>query len=374
MTRDWHEWHRAYDRLASPLAQRLEFVQQCIRDAFDVTPPGPIQLVSMCAGQGRDVLGVLADHPRAGDVHGRLVELDPDLALIALEAAPVRIDVLVADAGMSTAYEDAVPADVVLVCGVFGNITDSDIQRTVSSLPMLCAPGAHVVWTRHRREPDLTRKAREWFAAAGFDEVAWIAPGDSVFGIGLHRFAGQPAPFRPHVRLFEFVGFDALDPVCEQCGFSYNLTPVEVLTLLGSDADAFVAEMRRYDDVTVRRRPAPEVWSPLEYACHVRDVLAVQRERIALTLREHEPEFEPMGRDERVVRDRYNEQDPSVVANELIDANDALVLLLQSLDHDQWQRRGWYNYPERELRTIQWIGTHTVHELLHHRTDIGTLA
>ncbi|GHD35622.1 hypothetical protein GCM10010335_31060 [Streptomyces galbus] len=30
----------------------------------------------MCAGQGRDLIGVLAGHPRRDDVRARLVELD----------------------------------------------------------------------------------------------------------------------------------------------------------------------------------------------------------------------------------------------------------------------------------------------------------
>src|SRR6516165_71739 len=100
MSTNWHEWHEAYDRTDSPLAMRLAVVRQCVRDALDAAPPGPIAVISMCAGQGRDLLGVLADHPRAADVHGRLVELDPGLAEIARATAPPKIDVLVADAGI----------------------------------------------------------------------------------------------------------------------------------------------------------------------------------------------------------------------------------------------------------------------------------
>src|SRR5215475_11407524 len=122
MERDWSEWHRAYDIPGSPLAQRLAVVQQAISDALTAAPPGPIRVVSMCAGEGRDLLGVLRDHPRAGDVVGRLVELDPDLAASARSNAPAGIDVLVGDAGLARSYAGAVPADLVLVCGVFGNI------------------------------------------------------------------------------------------------------------------------------------------------------------------------------------------------------------------------------------------------------------
>ena len=69
-----------------------------------------------------------------------------------------------ADAGRTDAYVDAVPAQIVLACGLFGNISEEDIQRTVLSLPMLCARGATVIWTRHRRPPDLTPVIRAWFS------------------------------------------------------------------------------------------------------------------------------------------------------------------------------------------------------------------
>src|SRR6476619_2559722 len=67
------------------------------------------------------------------------------------------------------------------------------------------------------------------------------------------------------------------------------------------------------DDPRLRERPGPEVWSALEYACHVRDMLDVQRARVAQALTEESPIFSPMGRDERVERDGYNQQDPTAV-------------------------------------------------------------
>ncbi len=123
-----------------------------------------------------------------------------------------------------------------------------------------------------------------------------------------------------------------------------------------------------------RERPAPDVWSPLEYACHVRDVLQVQRDRVAQSQHEDEPRYTPMGRDEHVVAARYNEQDPEVVANEVLAAADTFIATLDALDDKGWARRGLYNYPEPQLRTVEWIAIHTMHEVLHHRVDIGTLA
>jgi hypothetical protein len=105
----------------------------------------------------------------------------------------------------------------------------------------------------------------------------------------------------------------------------------------------------------------------------VRDVFEAQRERIGLALVEHEPAFAPMRREERVVEDRYNEQDPAQVADELGLAASALAHMLESLDEEGWQRTGIYNWPTTQVRTVEWIGRHTVHEGRHHLWDIDRL-
>ena len=211
MSRDWREWHRDYDD-PDVAAWRggSRSCSGCIRDALDRHPPGPIRVISMCAGEGRDLLGVLADHPRAADVTGRLVELDPDLAATAAAHAPPGVEVVCGDASTTSAYAGAVPADLVLVCGIFGNVIDDDIHHTVEILPTLCAPGATVIWTRHRRPPDLTVDVRRWFGDAGFEEVGFAGSDDVLFGVGAHRFGGTAALVRARRPLFTFVGYDNL--------------------------------------------------------------------------------------------------------------------------------------------------------------------
>ncbi len=210
MSRDWREWHRDYDDPASRLARRLRVVQGFVRDALDRHPPGPIRVISMCAGEGRDLLGVLADHRRAADVTGRLVELDADLAATAAAHAPPGVEVVRGDASTTSAYAGAVPADLVLACGIFGNVVDDDIHRTVEILPTLCAPGATAIWTRHRRPPDLTVDVRRWFGEAGFEEIGFAGSGEDLFGVGAHRYVGPPRSYDPDVRMFTFVGYDDL--------------------------------------------------------------------------------------------------------------------------------------------------------------------
>jgi Putative methyltransferase len=208
--RDWVEWHRDYDDPGSLLSRRGQLVQGHLRAEFERAPAGDVQLISLCAGQGRDVIGALAGHPRRGDVRARLVELDERNVALARQAAQAAglhgVEVLQADAGTTDACAGAVPAQIVVVCGVFGNITSSDIQATVAALPSLCAPGALVLWTRHRRPPDLTPAIRSWFGEAGFREEAFDVSHDGFMSVGSHRLTGEPAALVPGRRLFTFVG------------------------------------------------------------------------------------------------------------------------------------------------------------------------
>jgi hypothetical protein len=213
-TRDWQAWHAPYDDAGSPLARRLAIVQRRIREAVDAAPAGPLRAISICAGQGRDLIGALRDHPRRHDVDARLVELDDGNAetarAAAREAGLARVQVVAGDAGISDAWAGAVPAGLVLVCGVFGNVADADVAHLIQRLPELCAPGATAIWTRHRLPPDLTPAIRGWFARAGFDEIGFDAPEGTILSVGANRLRGAPRPLERGVRLFHFVGFDAL--------------------------------------------------------------------------------------------------------------------------------------------------------------------
>jgi hypothetical protein len=122
--------------------------------------------------------------------------------------------------------------------------------------------------------------------------------------------------------------------------------------------------------VMLRVHPAPKVWSALEYACHVRDVFLVQRERLYLTLVEDCPSFARMHRDERASLARYAAEEPDDVGRQLKVAAEMLAWGFAGLDESQWQRRCIYNFPEASERPVLWLGRHAVHEGEHHLHDI----
>jgi hypothetical protein len=207
--RDYVAWHDAYGVPGSPLRRRLEVVIRSIGEVLDRAAPGPCRFVSLCAGQGDDVLTVAGTHPRGADLVGRLVELDPvNAATATRRAAELRrddLEVVVADAGSTDACAGAVPADLVVACGIFGNISNDDIERTVGAFPSLCASGAWVLWTRHPREPGVLEAIERWFDESGFEREELVVDDEQHWTVGLHHLVADPAPFVPGRRLFTFI-------------------------------------------------------------------------------------------------------------------------------------------------------------------------
>ena len=207
--RDYQSWHRAYDDPDSGLSWRLRVVQGYLRQALD-RHPGPIRLLSVCSGDGRDVIGVLAGRDDADRVTATLIEIHPKLAEQARESARAagldRLEVRTADAGNTDAYAGAVPADVVVLVGILGNISDADLAGLISGSAQFCRPGATLLWSRGRDRDDRNDIVRERFAAAGFTELDYATRDfGSRPALGAMRYDGAPEPLRPGRRIFTFL-------------------------------------------------------------------------------------------------------------------------------------------------------------------------
>lgn len=163
---------------------------------------------------------------------------------------------------------------------------------------------------------------------------------------------------------------------CDDCLFVYaDVSPDDVPAELRSLPARYAVHVRAAATGGIERsRPSPEVWSVIEYTCHVRDVMIVQRERLQLALAQHEPTFVPMGRERLVVERRYVEQRVDDVMAQLDDAVTDLARAFEQLTPEQWERTGVYNWPERAVRTMTWLGQHTVHEGVHHLGDVVAVA
>ncbi len=205
---DWREWHSKYDAPGSSLARRLEVVRRRIGESLvALAGRDEVRILGLCAGEGRDVLPELA---QAAPAHrpAVLVEKDPTLAgragALAKQLGVANVFVVVGDAGRTATFSRWLPVDLLLLCGIFGNVPDDDIRATVASAAAMVRPGGRVIWTRGCMEPDLRPSVRRWFVDAGFVEVVFDgAPEPYGVGVGQMQGAGPPVGSLPEV-LFAF--------------------------------------------------------------------------------------------------------------------------------------------------------------------------
>lgn len=162
--------------------------------------------------------------------------------------------------------------------------------------------------------------------------------------------------------------------LCAECGFRYDeadapTAAADIRRLAGEVATVLTAAGLVTPDADLAGRRRPELWSPVEYGCHLRDVLLVQRERVLQARRDNGFTCVTMGRDIRVEHEGYAEQDPADVARQLIDAAALFGNVLDRLG-DDWDHEMVYSWPQPQRRSLRWVAVHTVHEARHHLRDI----
>lgn len=158
-----------------------------------------------------------------------------------------------------------------------------------------------------------------------------------------------------------------LDRRCEQCGFSAReVAADEVPERAFVAAEEWVAILRSHPAAAAR--PEPAVWSPLEYGAHVRDVYRLFDQRLAAMLTEDEPTFANWDQDETARVERYGEQDPEVVADELEAAALAFVDHLRAVRPDQQDRAGLRSNGSRF--TVTTLSQYFLHDVIHHLWDV----
>lgn len=157
-----------------------------------------------------------------------------------------------------------------------------------------------------------------------------------------------------------------LERPCPECGFV--AADVESDQIAGSVL-AFTAPWPELlERADVRDRPSPQVWSTLEYGCHVRDVCRVFEARVELMLSKDEPAFDNWDQDEAAKADRYERQDPAAVAADITSAADRLARAFLRVPAGDWDRAGVRSNGSRF--TVLTLGRYLLHDLRHHLRDV----
>ncbi len=153
---------------------------------------------------------------------------------------------------------------------------------------------------------------------------------------------------------------------CPECGFDASTVSVpEAADLVRDNAARWPAVLGRQD---ARQRPSPDRWSPLEYGCHVRDVFRLFDRRLHLMLDDDDPLFANWDQDEAALADRYAEQDPAVVSDQLLAAAEAMAASLDAVRPDQLGRCGRRSDGARF--TVETFARYLIHDPVHHLWDV----
>ncbi|CAN5322404.1 DinB family protein [soil metagenome] len=156
-----------------------------------------------------------------------------------------------------------------------------------------------------------------------------------------------------------------LEAPCSECGFdAARFDERDVADLIRANAAVWPAILSAPD---VRLRPDESTWSPLEYGAHVRDVFRLGSVRFDLMLTQDDPLFANWDQDETAIVERYGEQDPIVVAGELVAAANALADTLDAVPADAWQRPG--RRGDGAGFTVASFAKYVIHDPVHHRWD-----
>jgi len=206
---NWSTWHDEYENQDSELNARKRAVQAQVAAIATDCPPGPVTVVSICGGQAREVIGALENHPRRADVRGRIVELDGENAAFARawakKAGLDKLEVVTGDASLSSAYASLPPADVVVLSGVVGHLCHPERVQLVAFTHQILRTGGYVVNTYYRVREEESQQLRDAFHANQFEEESFeTLAGKFQFTIARNRYLGQPKPFEPGVRVFNF--------------------------------------------------------------------------------------------------------------------------------------------------------------------------
>ena len=157
-----------------------------------------------------------------------------------------------------------------------------------------------------------------------------------------------------------------LTRTCPECGFDAAATDRVAIPALVRDAVSRFPDVLARPDATVR--PSPQVWSALEYACHVRDVCHLFTERLQLMQREDDPRFADWDQDATALAERYWEQDPEVVSRSLAVSGEAAAVAFTHVASNAWERRGTRS--NGSAFTVESLGRYFLHDLFHHVWDV----
>ncbi|HWJ82750.1 MAG TPA: DinB family protein [Nocardioides sp.] len=175
----------------------------------------------------------------------------------------------------------------------------------------------------------------------------------------------EPAPIAPDTKDWTWV----LERPCPECGFDASAVErAGIGAAIRGNAEEWQQVLAAPQAAD---RPEPGVWSPTEYAAHVRDVHRVFAGRLTLMLGEEGPRFANWDQDETAVTERYDLQLPDQVGPELAEEAGRVAAVYDGVadgPDDAWDRTGTRS--NGSVFTVETLGRYHLHDVVHHLWDV----
>lgn len=205
----WGHWpSKAYQE--KKFQFRLAGVQQHLAEAITSCPNAAVRVTSLCAGDGRDVIGTLATHPRCGNVRATLFELNPisianGRAQIEATGLTHVVKFVAGDATRYDSYRKVGRADILLVCGVWGHVPPHERDEMMRAIRGLVQPGGIVIWTRGAAKGAARlEEIKTLFDPPDWKEVRFDITPDGKFAVASYRLVGPGVELPPTGAIFNF--------------------------------------------------------------------------------------------------------------------------------------------------------------------------
>ena len=159
-------------------------------------------------------------------------------------------------------------------------------------------------------------------------------------------------------------------PGCRDCRYGFDLARGSLGPAIAEYVPGYQELLASEPAARLQSRAQVSTWTPLEYAGHVRDVLALFDRRIHQIIAHPGCDLEVIDHEAAVISGNYNDLEPAAVSASLTSVAAALRSTLGQLRPGQWALLG---FRSGEPRSVEDIGHRAVHETRHHLRDIQRL-
>jgi 2-polyprenyl-3-methyl-5-hydroxy-6-metoxy-1,4-benzoquinol methylase len=200
----WYDWHiEKHSDPNSYTSQRMTDIGLVIEEYLKDTVHRS-NIVSVCAGQGLDLIPILRQYPNSADAYLIDIEQQNIDHINKISTGLEGIHTYAADATVSNTYiNNKIPrANLLLVCGVFAHLTSEDQSIFIQNMRSLLKPGGYVIWTRI---DEYLNDIHEKFENNGYKKIDLSHINLSTGSVGMSRLKESIKTLHPDKQIFNFL-------------------------------------------------------------------------------------------------------------------------------------------------------------------------